>query len=192
MVSRKDPTDVQTIVDITPKAATYWYDQKDLMDIEEFVLLAKDCGLLEILTRYLECSPCFDMMTSWCSFPANGADSASAQLFHFDLDRIKFLKVFIYLTDVTESNGPHVFVLGSHKRTADVAYHDGRYSDEEVKSLLPDCPHVSLCGPAGTVFVEDTLGFHKGKPVEDGMRCVFEYQYSVCEFGYPYSDVTLK
>ena len=51
----------------------------------------------------------------WWSNVSNKVDSFSAQDFHFDLDSIKFLKVFIYLKDVTENKGPHVYVEGSHK-----------------------------------------------------------------------------
>ena len=43
------------------------------------------------------------------------ADSEAAQMFHFDLDRIKWLKFFIYLTDVKINSGPHVYVSGTHK-----------------------------------------------------------------------------
>ena len=39
-----------------------------------------------------------------------------AQLYHFDLDRPKWLKFFIYLNDVENiSHGPHLFIEKTHK-----------------------------------------------------------------------------
>ena len=65
-------------------------------------------------------------------------------------------------------------------------WRDGRYTDEEVFKMYPKADEVVFTGPAGTVFIEDTLGFHKGIPVRDGKRFVFEYEYSINCFGYPH------
>ena len=40
----------------------------------------------------------------------------NAQYYHYDLDYKRFLKIFIYLTDVTEESGPHIFIEGTHKK----------------------------------------------------------------------------
>ena len=66
-----------------------------------------------------------------------GASSEAAQLFHFDMDRIRFLKVFIYLTDVGTENGPHVYVRGSHRSKPPAFFRDRRFSDAEVKRAFP-------------------------------------------------------
>ena len=39
----------------------------------------------------------------------------NAQYFHWDNDFTKFFKMYIYLNDVDENTGPHIFVPGTHK-----------------------------------------------------------------------------
>jgi len=141
---------------------------------------------LEIIGRYLGCEPVFDLAAAWWTYPYGSADSKSAQLYHFDLDRIKWLKVFVYMTDVSLKNGPHAFIKGSHLNSGAFATHDGRYSDEEIFKLYSKSDEIIYEAPAGTVILEDTLGFHKGLPAIEGHRFIFEYEYSINRFGYPY------
>lgn len=182
--------DVQCPVSINPKAATYWHRQADLEENADLVGLIKDPSILEVIRQYLGCEPVYDMCAAWWSYPAK-ADSASAQLFHFDLDRVRWLKVFVYLTDVGPDNGPHMFVRGSHRTVGARVRRDGRFSDEETSEIFPDHEVAMLTGAAGTLFIEDTLGFHKGQAVEKGQRCVFEFEYSMSHFGYPYPSSRL-
>lgn len=188
--NRSDQNDHQTLGEIVPRGPTYWHSESDLAAVPELRSFASDPVLREIAARYLECTPVFDFATAWWSFPSSTgtADSASAQLYHFDMDRVRWLKVFCYLTDVGEGNGPHAFVAGSHKTIQQIVTHDGRYSDEEVFAHYPRSSEVRLTGPAGTVFLEDTLGFHKGVPVREGRRGVFEFEYSINHYGYPHED----
>ena len=187
--SRSAPPDIQQPKSIIPKAPTYWHKGEDVVKIQEFKNLIKDPGLLEIIGRYLGCKPVFDLAAAWWTFPFGSADSKSAQLYHFDLDRIKWLKVFVYLSDVNFNNGPHAFIRGSHNTVGLKVWRDGRYSDEEVFQLYSKSDEIIYTAPAGTVFLEDTLGFHKGFPAIEGHRFVFEYEYSINGFGYPYDIV---
>ena len=40
----------------------------------------------------------------------------NAQFFHWDNDFSKFLKLYIYLTDVDEDSGPHIYIPKTHKK----------------------------------------------------------------------------
>ena len=188
VTSLLDSTDVQLPISIMPRSATYWHDN-NVLSVNEFRQLVLDECIKEIIGRYLQCRPVFDTVASWWTFPAGEADSASAQLYHFDLDRIKWVKVFVYLTDVGPENGPHAFVRGSHRTIGRKAKRDGRYTDSEVFSLYPKSDEMIFTAPRGTVILEDTLGFHKGVPAVNGHRFIFEYEYSINHFGYPYEDV---
>ena len=187
--STSEPPDVQQPKSIIPKGPTYWHKGEDLVKIQEFKNLIKDPGLLEIIGRYLGCEPVFDLAAAWWTYPYGSADSKSAQLYHFDLDRIKWLKVFVYMNDVNFNNGPHAFIRGSHNTVGSKVWRDGRYSDEEVFRLYSKSDEIIYTAPAGTIFLEDTLGFHKGFPAIEGHRFVFEYEYSINGFGYPYDIV---
>ena len=74
----------------------------------------------------------------WWSVAGNKQpDSAAAQLYHFDMDRIRWIKFFINLTDVTAENGPHCFIAGS-QQTCGIPRHllakgYTRLSDEPVR-----------------------------------------------------------
>lgn len=120
----------------------------------------------------------------WWSTPAlKEPSSEAAQLYHFDMDRIKFLKFFIYLTDVTPSTGPHCFVAGSHRRKPAALLRDGRFQDHELERHYAPERFVEITGPKGTVLAADTRGFHKGKPLETGSRLIFQVEFAVNMFG---------
>jgi hypothetical protein len=60
-----------------------------------------------------------------------------------------------------------------------------RYDDEVISQEFSS-KTISMTGPAGTSFLEDTFGLHKGKPVEKGNRLVLQVEYSYFPIGaYP-------
>jgi hypothetical protein len=186
-ISRSDERDVQKPSNLKPRTATYWHtNPEELLAVPELKALVLDSAVREIAGRYLACSPVLDMLVAWWSYPTPGPDAASAQMYHFDLDRIRWIKVFVYLTDVTVDNGPHAFIPCSHRNVGERVVRDSRYSDEEVSEWYPEVAPQLFIAPAGTVFLEDTLGLHKGIPVKSGIRGVFECEYSINHFGFPH------
>ena len=115
--------------------------------------------------------------------------SEAAQLFHFDMDRLKFIKFFIYLTDVDEEHGPHVYVARSHVRKPSLVRRDGRIVDEEILSAYGADAIVEITGPQGTILAVDTRGFHKGRAPEAGDRLMFQVEYANSLFGVPYNRI---
>jgi hypothetical protein len=120
-------------------------------------------------------------------------DSDAAQLYHFDLDRPKWLKVFVYVTDVSESQGPHCFIEGSHKSGSlprsflRSAY--SRLTDEAVFAHFGKSRERKFVATRGTVIIEDTRGLHKGEHVKNGDRLIFQMQYSNSLFGMNYPKI---
>ena len=112
-------------------------------------------------------------------------------MFHFDLDRVRWLKVFYYLNDVHSANGAHMFVPGTHRDGAIprelLSQGYTRLSDGEVSKYFPPDTWKSIEGPMGTILFEDTRGLHKGIPVVEGHRLVLQFQYSIDLFGAPSS-----
>lgn len=178
--------------DFNFKEATYWYNQNDLESISAIKKLANDPLIRQIASQYLGCEAKYDFCMAWWSFPHSGTDSKAAQEYHFDLDRVNWIKLFIYLSNVGPNQGPHMFIKGSHKNSLQFATHDGRYSDQEIFKYYSKQDEVSLLGDSGTIFFEDTLGFHKGLPVKEGSRLVLELQFSSDFYGYPYKSTIEK
>ncbi len=83
-----------------------------------------------------------------------------------DFDGVQAIRVHMYLTDVDEDSAPMEFVRGSHRvgslrgpqfRAADMGL------DEEVviERFGPSAART-ITGPAGTTFVTDPRGLHRG------------------------------
>ena len=68
--------------------------------------------ILRLASAFLGCKPTLYAVGVRWSFP--GSKSADVQAFHRDPDDWRFLKLFVYLTDVDGESGPHIYVIGSH------------------------------------------------------------------------------
>lgn len=173
----------------TPLSRRYHFAEQTAVGHPTVQRLMADQSLLAFVQRYFGAAPLFDYLAMWWSttfsdVPGNEA----AQLFHFDYDRIKWLKVFFYLTDVTDDRGPHCFVKGSHRRGLPgahklLAHGYARLTDEEVIGAFGRESIASITGKAGTIIAVDTRGFHKGIVPRTGDRLILQFQYATSEFG---------
>jgi hypothetical protein len=149
--------------------------------------LLGDETILSVAQTYLCARPVIDLIAMWWSTPFLGRPSSeAAQLFHFDMDRIKFLKFFFYLTEVGPRNGPHVYISRSHRRKPAALRRDGRIADDELMQYYKPIDVVEITGRKGTMFVADTRGFHKGKHPEDGDRLLLQIEFATDLFGQNY------
>ena len=166
-----------------PLAEIYRFDVQDLVNNKDIQQLMMDPVLLNFARNYLGCEPIFDFPAMWWSTAfQKEASSEAAQLYHFDMDRVKWLKVFFYINDVTIDNGPHCYIEGSHKPGAKPAHllerGYARIPDADVEPYyLPDAVKV-ICGEAGSMFIGDTKCWHKGTPLKKGHRLVLELEYT--------------
>jgi hypothetical protein len=148
-----------------------------------------DSSLLAIAQKYLGVVPIIDILAMWWTFPGSleAPSSKFAQKFHFDLDRIKWLKFFIYLTDVESTSGPHVYVEGSHKRDREGRNirRKGyvRIEDNTIEQAYGKEKIIEITGKRGTMFLADTRAFHKGKTPVSGDRLVLQIEYCNSLFG---------
>jgi hypothetical protein len=171
-----------------PVGIRYDFAEEDLIDDADVQRLMSDLSILTVAQAYLESAPILDIVAMWwhTAFSAS-ADKAAAQFYHFDMDRLKWLKFFVYLTDVSTESGPHCFVAGSHRRgrTPRPLLKQGytRLGDGEVRKHLPSEDFIEFTGPRGTIIAEDTRGLHKGKHVEQGDRLMFELEFTNSLFG---------
>lgn len=107
-------------------------------------LLEYALPLTDVARDYLEAEPLLYSVNAFTMHPSSGRLSPDTQEFHRDKDDSRFLALFIYLTDVWyPADGAHQFQLGT-QHGADAG---------EVLTVL---------GEAGTAFLADTRGLHRG------------------------------
>ncbi len=171
----------------------FQFDENELVHDDDIWRICKRTEFADLARDYLKCEPILDLVTMWWSLAVPTTDqekSAAAQLYHFDLDRLSFLKFFVYLTDVTPSNGPHCYITGSHRGVNDNRLRrDGRFSDHDIKECYPT-QEAQILGPKGTIFAADTKGMHKGMPLLEGERLIFQIEFANSLFGAPYTKWT--
>ncbi len=175
--------------EVKDKSARFQHDTAHLLASSAVQNIVFDGNILRIAQAYLGCKPILDIVTMGWSYPTKDQDrftSAAAQKFHFDMDRIKFLKWFFYLTDVDERTGPHCFVKGSHRRLPAIFRKRGRFEDKDIVAHYKPEDILEICGKKGTIMAVDTRGLHKGKILEEGNRLIFALQFSNSLFGSTY------
>lgn len=163
--------------------------EKDLLAEATVLSLATDSLFLKIAEDYLNAVPINDLIAMWWNLPCKNPDkSLLAQMYHFDLDRPRFLKFFFYLTDVDNNNGPHCYMKGSHRDKPSKLNQDRRYTDEEISNAFSPDREIVFTGKRGLILAEDTLGFHKGQELVSGHRLLFQLEYTSSLFGQVYQS----
>jgi Phytanoyl-CoA dioxygenase (PhyH) len=173
-------------VDHSERLGRTTFSERYLIQIEEVTAIASDPLIRSVVGQSMRTSPVLSYVSSWISRAHDNQNTTmneTAQLFHFDMSNPGFLKVFIYLTDVTDATGPHCMVPGSHRQRNDSLWRDGRISDDEMAQAYPRETWAVLLGKSGSIFIVDTSAFHKGLPVIQGERHILQFYYVNTLFG---------
>jgi len=166
------------------RAIKYQYFEGDLVQDPIVQHLLSDTGIMAVSQAFLKSKPIIDLISMWWSTSiSQKASSEVAQLYHFDMERIKFLKFFFYLTDVDTNTGPHCYIKGSNNGFAKAVRRDGRIQDEEIEKAYTPQDIVEVTGKRGTILAVDTSGFHKGKNLKNGDRLLLQFELSNSLFG---------
>jgi len=152
---------------------------EDILACVPLVRLANDPLVLDTVGRVLGAKPTISSYMAWWTLgehqafgPANYDD-----IYHRDVDDLRFVKLFAYLTDATPTSGAHSFVMGSHR--SPLFCKRGPISDEDVIAGFPASSITTLAAPAGTVFLEDTWGIHRPLLATEGRRMIFSVTYGL-------------
>jgi len=138
--------------------------------------LANRPDVLAAAELYLGAKPILDNIGAMWSFPGRPA-ARGVQRFHRDYDCTRNIKLFYYLTDTGEDAGPHIFVRGSHR--SKVLESGKAQTDDDIAAAFGADKVTTLTGPAGSWFLEDVYGFHKGLLPVSKPRLLLAFQYNL-------------
>jgi hypothetical protein len=149
--------------------------------------LVNDSTLISIARGYLGAEPALLGTRMWWSFPTQSNSHQQArdgQAFHYDLDDYRAISFFFYLSDVGLGSGPHVCIARSHRRKP-LRFLISPFkskSDEQIRSVYGPHQIVTLCGRAGSGFVEDLFCFHKGSHPHTTDRLLLQVRYGLKDY----------
>ena len=120
--------------------------------------------------------------SAWWSFPSDEPSSVCAQQFHYDCDSIKWVKFFVYMSDVGARNGPHTAIKCTHTpKSKDwelVRSGYVRHSDEKIMSSLgSNQVKETFTRAKGSIIIGDTRCWHKGERVIEGTRIMADFVF---------------
>ena len=176
-------------------SARYDLGAKNTLNQELFQQYIADPFFIQLATDYLGKPPFLDPVELWWSVPFGEKDDTFALKYHFDMDSIKWFKVFINFEEINITNGPHSYIKGSHlpgiqsKKIRSKFY--SRIDDEDVYENYGKENEVIFTVPKGSILIEDTKGMHKGYHVEENRRLLLSFQYSNVIFSKPNSPFSL-
>ena len=151
------------------------HNEIDFINAEKF---AKKVGFHGLVEDYLKTTECQLFVDSWNTYSYKNDEQLKTGLWHRDRDGIKLVKFFIYLTDVNSNCGGHFFVIGSHNIKPLRFVPQFRYKDMNIKKYFGQDKIIEVLGEAGTCFMEDTTGFHRGsRPLENNVRSILSFTY---------------
>ena len=160
----------------------------DVLRAPHLLKLANQPSILLAIEKQFGCKPCAEVIqASWS--PPSKKDAIRSQLFHRDTDGLQFIKLFLFLTEVTEDSGPHCYVLNSHD--SNKLTKPGFYTEEQVVESFGEENITFISCPKGTHFLENTYGVHKGtKPTGRG-RLMIQILYCSHPTIYPPKEPVL-
>jgi len=170
------------------KGIRYDYYPDVLLSNNRVQKMLADMSLIALAQEYLGCQPVSDVLGYWIHTDfVKESNAMAATKWHFDMDRIKWMKVFFYLSDMDTDHGPHCFVKGSHKTggiPAELLKRGyARIEDWEVEQHYKKEDILEVVGKKGTIVAVDTRGLHKGKYLLKGDRTLFQMNFSDSLFG---------
>ncbi len=168
----------------------------DVIAAPHAMKLATHPQILAIAKDHLGVVPTIVEMSAWWTTPSP-AEDFGAHVFHRDRDDFRACKLFLYLTDVGAEDGPHIFARNTHdpdfikavllqngyKPEALGALYTGdmRHAASQVSQIFTK--QISeFVGPAGTCFLENTYGFHRGKNPTGKRRGLFQVLYGMTPY----------
>ena len=135
--------------------------------------------LLSIIGEYLGTAPSFHSVSLW--WGKAGESRAGSPFFHLDSLDSSCIRLYVYLSDVDEGDGPFCVIPKNEslRFIRKTGYLGNSLSDKTVFKYLPLSSLRKLTGNAGSVFAIDaSRSLHYGSRCLEGDRVALIFSYS--------------
>ena len=135
--------------------------------------------LLSIIGEYLGTAPSFHSASLW--WGKAGEASAGSPFFHLDSLDSSCIRLYVYLSDIDEGNGPFCVIPKNEslRFIRKTGYIGNALSDKTIFKYLSLSSVRKLTGNAGSVFAVDaSRSLHYGGRCIEGDRVVLIFSYS--------------
>ena len=134
--------------------------------------------ILALVNGYMHAHSTIQDMQYWINAARPGAEPEASQLWHRDGDGT-CIKLFVYLSDVTDRSGPFWYASGTHRGERRRTHGESkRLTDDQMNQLFDGSVRIrSIVGRPATAILANTCGYHKGGFVEEGKRHVLQIAY---------------
>lgn len=143
-----------------------------------------DPVLRSIVSRYVNHTPrTVKAILDW-SFGCSMEDEERRRLkhhvidYHYDVGGFNFVYASFYITDTDRYSGAHVMMKRSHKKKPlRMLLGSAVASQEAVRKQFGIENEITIEGPAGTGFVQDTSCYHRASPPTRGDRLMLAIRF---------------
>jgi hypothetical protein len=143
-----------------------------------------DPVLRSIVTKYLGHEPRRVMTILDWSFASDYTDEERRKLkhhvidYHYDVGGYNFVYASFYITDTDRYSGAHVMMKRSHNRKSlRMLLGSAVASQDAVRARYGIENEITIEGPAGTGFVQDTSCYHRASPPTQGDRLMLAVRF---------------
>jgi len=110
----------------------------------------------------------------------------SAEEFHWDFDGVGGVRLHMYLTDVDQDSAPMKYMRASHKpgtlKSKSLRNADRGVKDAAVWQRFSPDDAMTVTGPAGTTFMSNSHGLHRGTPARTRDRLFLVMPFQATSF----------
>jgi hypothetical protein len=155
--------------------------QGDFAPESIFMRFALQENILKLIATNFAQVPVLFSVSVLTSKPTKNQEWLESQLWHRDYDDSKILKLFTYVNDVTDKNGPFTFIPPIESKKVGRDFFPKRIHDNVMDKTGSLKSLKEISGPAGTSFLIDTgRCYHMGSRCRESERIAFIATYTTC------------
>ncbi len=145
--------------------------------------VAMDPSVIEVAAKYLGYIPTRRRARLIWSFVCDATNEVREKegqtvTYHFDVESYNFVYGNYYLTDVDARSGAHTMIVGSHDdKPLTWLFGSAKRSDSEIRRHYGVDREMTLVGPAGFAFIQDSSCYHRALAPVERPRLMLQVRY---------------